>query len=285
MADRLEWGGIDIGSAKAPVSFSGWAGGGKSGSLKIEYEVCKNGIVVPMSHQSMNVGPTRKQPQHPFSVWHLFFLAFVLVPLGSSYGSDQSDTVTIATARGFSLGKEVSVRGFITVPPSLFASFTGEQGFAIEDSTGGIYVQLESAISLQLGKEVRVSGRLAEIAKLTVISSRIELIEQLSQQVAVQPADITTRAVSAATEGRLVRIQGTITRPIGDDRPYGYKIFLDDGSGETQVFVPVSTGIDPLAFPGLQVGRRLAVIGFSGRFNDTYELIPRFPTDLAVASP
>jgi hypothetical protein len=72
---------------------------------------------------------------------------------------------------------------------------------------------------------------------------------------------------------------------IGDDRPYGYKIFLDDGSGETQVFVPVSTGIDSLAFPGLQVGRRLAVIGFSGRFNDTYELIPRFPSDLAVASP
>ena len=135
-----------------------------SGSLKIEYEVCKNGIVVPMSHQPMNVGPTRKQPQHLFFVWHLFFLAFVLVPLGSSYGSDQSDTVTIATARGFSLGKEVSVRGFITVPPGLFASFTGEQGFALEDSTGGIYVRLESAISLQLGKEVRVSGRLAEIA-------------------------------------------------------------------------------------------------------------------------
>jgi hypothetical protein len=238
-----------------------------------------------MSHQSMNVGPTRKQPQHPSSVWYLLCLAFVLVPLGSSYGSDQPDAVTIATARGFSLGKEVSVRGFITVPPSLFASFTGEQGFAIEDSTGGIYVQLESAISLQLGKEVRVRGQLAEIAKLTVVSSRTELIDQLSQQVVVQPADVTTGAVSAATEGCLVRIQGRITRPIGDDRPYGYKIFLDDGSGETQVFVPVSTGIDPLAFPGLQVGRRLVVIGFSGRFDDTYELIPRFSADLAVASP
>jgi len=233
----------------------------------------------------MNVDRSRKQEQHPFSVWHLLFLAFLLVPLESSYGADQSDTVTIATARGISPGKEVSVRGFVTVPSGLFASFTGEQGFAIEDSTGGIYVQLESAISLQLGKEVRVRGRLAEIAKLTVISSRIELIDQLSQQVAVQPADIRTGAVSAATEGRLVRIRGTITRPIGDDRPYGYKIFLDDGSGETQVFVPVSTGIDALSFSGLDVGRRLTVIGFSGRFNDTYELIPRFPADLAVASP
>ena len=107
----------------------------------------------------------------------------------------------------------------------------------------------------------------------------------LSRQVVVQPRDITTGAMSATTEGLLVRIQGTITRPVGDDRPHGYKIFLDDGSGEAQVFVPVSTGIDPLALPGLHVGQRLTVVGFSGRFNDTYEVIPRFLKDLVVASP
>jgi hypothetical protein len=76
-----------------------------------------------------------------------------------------------------------------------------------------------------------------------------------------------------------------MTRPVSDDRPYGYKIFLDDGSGETQVFVPVSTGIDPLALPSLQAGQHLIVVGFSGRFNDTYEVIPRFSEDLVIASP
>ena len=101
----------------------------------------------------------------------------------------------------------------------------------------------------------------------------------------MQPESITTGAVGAAREGRLVRMHGTVTRPIGDDRPYGYKIFLDDGSGESQVFVPVSTGIDPSALPGLQVGQRLTVVGFSGRFNETYEVIPRFAADLTVAAP
>lgn len=155
----------------------------------------------------------------------------------------------------------------------------------MEDSTGGIYVQMESAISLPLGQDVRVSGRLAEIAKLAVISSRAGSIDRLPWQAVVQPVDVTTGAVGAATEGRLVRVQGKITRPVGDDRPYGYKIWVDDGSGEAQVFVPVSTGIDPRTLPGLQAGRRLAVVGFSGRFNDTCEVIPRFSADLTVAPP
>jgi len=224
------------------------------------------------------------QKIRPF-LWRFFSFLLTLLLLLSSCGSEQSDTIAIATARGLSPGTEVVVRGFVTVPSGLFASFTGEQGFAIEDSTGGIYVSLESAMNLPLGKEVRASGPLADIAKLIVVSSRQPAIEQLSRQVVVQPSDITTGAVSAATEGLLVRIHGTMTRPVGDDRPYGYKIFLDDGSGETQVFVPVSTGIDPLALPGLQTGQHLTVVGFSGRFNDTYEVIPRFSEDLIVASP
>lgn len=229
----------------------------------------------------MIVSPLRRAS----SVGHLILLALVLVPLGSSHGSDQPDTVTIAKARGFSLGEEVSVRGFVTVPPGRFVSYTGEQGFAIEDSTGGIYVHLASAINLPLGQEVRVRGQLAEIAKLTVIATRPELIDKMARQAVVQPADITTGAVRGTTEGRLVRIQGRVTRSMGDDRPYGYKIFVDDGSGETQVFVPVSSGIDSRSLLGLHVGRRLTVIGFSGRFDDTYEVIPRFSADLTVGPP
>src|SRR5215831_15801711 len=39
---------------QGPVSFSGWAGGGgQTGSLKIEYAVCKNGMAVPMPRQTV----------------------------------------------------------------------------------------------------------------------------------------------------------------------------------------------------------------------------------------
>ncbi|MBI3797786.1 MAG: DNA-binding protein [Deltaproteobacteria bacterium] len=238
-----------------------------------------------MTLLSLDLAVTQDWQKSRLFSWRFFSFALTVFFLLSSCSSAPPDTIAIATARGLPPGAEVVVRGFVTVPSGLFASFTGEQGFALEDSTGGIYVSLELAINLQLGQEVRVTGQLAEIAKLRVISSRSESVKQLSRQAVVQPNDITTGAVSAATEGHLVRIHGTLTRSVGDDRPYGYKIFLDDGSGETLVFVPVSTGIDPLALPGLQAGQRLTVVGFSGRFNDTYEVVPRFSEDLAVASP
>jgi hypothetical protein len=179
----------------------------------------------------------------------------------------------------------VKIDGVVTVPPGLFASFTGDQGFAVEDTTGGIYVALSDTASASLGQSVRVTGHVSDVARLIALSTRPELVTPAPPQRVGPPRLIKTGSVGPATEGRLVEVRGAITRPVGDDRPYGYKIAVDDGSGETQVFVPVSTGIDPLADPAFHVGRRLTVVGFSGRYQETHEVIPRFPGDLVVAGP
>ncbi len=144
----------------------------------------------------------------------------------------------------------------------------------MEDATGGIYVALSGAFTAPLGQGVRVTGRLAEIAKLITLASSAELIGPTSRQSIVQPMRVRTGAVGPATEGRLVEIRGTVTRPPADDRPYGYKIAVDDGSGETQVFIPVSTGIDPRVDPVLRAGQRVTIVGFSGRFEETQEVVP-----------
>ena len=191
----------------------------------------------------------------------------------------------IKWARRLPAGDTVTVEGFVTVPAGLFASFTGDQGFAIQDATGGIYVSLPGASKTPLGQGVRVRGRVSQIAQLIVLSTRPELIAPTSRQRLVEPLFVKTGAIGSATEGRLVRIRGAITRPVGDDLPYGYKIAVDDGSGETQVFVPISTGIDPLSPSALRVGQVITVVGFSGRYEDTHEVIPRFPGDLSTAEP
>ena len=79
-------------------------------------------------------------------------------------------------------------------------------------------------------------------------------------------------AVGEATEGKLVRITGTITQPVFNDPPYGFIIFIDDGSGEVHSFVSASTGID---VSGLSPGQTIEVTGFSGQFADHYEVDPR----------
>ncbi|HXJ79983.1 MAG TPA: DNA-binding protein [Candidatus Methylomirabilis sp.] len=211
-------------------------------------------------------------------------MAAALVVLAGC-ASSRHAIVAIEMARRSPPGAMVTIEGAVTVPPGLFASFTGDQSLAVEDASGGIYVAVSGAVSAPLGQGVRVTGRVSDVAKLVALSSRADLVTPAPAQHLPPPMPVKTGAVGPATEGRLVEICGTITRPVGADRPYGFTIAVDAGSGETQVFVPVSTGIDPLADPALRVGRRVTVVGFSGRYEETHEVIPRFPGDLAVSGP
>ena len=60
---------------------------------------------------------------------------------------------------------------------------------------------------------------------------------------------------------------------------YGYKIFIDDGSGELQVFIDAATELiaDVTVW---QPGDRVKVTGFAGRYQETHEIMPRIPSDM-----
>jgi DNA/RNA endonuclease YhcR with UshA esterase domain len=85
--------------------------------------------------------------------------------------------------------------------------------------------------------------------------------------------------VGESTEGLLVSVKATIVEAPTSDLPYGYKFFVDDGSGELQIFVNVETGIDVTT---LVSGQRVTVTGFSSQFEDHYEIDPRSPSDVVV---
>jgi len=85
--------------------------------------------------------------------------------------------------------------------------------------------------------------------------------------------------VGEATEGSIVRLTATITQPIINDLPFGFIIVVNDGSGDLNVFVAASTGID---VSGLSPGQTIEVTGFSGQFADHFEVDPRFQTDIKV---
>lgn len=206
-----------------------------------------------------------------------------LLLLIAGCASTPRGATSIADARRLAAGTFVIVEGVVTVPAGRFASFTGEQGLAIQDATAGIYVSLATPATVDLGERVRVAGRVGDIAKMPAVASEPSAIARLGRAALVAPEDIATGRIDASVEGRLVRVSGTIAGPVGDDRPYGFKIALDDGSGVTQVFVPVSIGVDPLANPAMRPGARLAAVGYAGRYEDTFEVIPRAAGDLAIA--
>src|SRR5919205_3117717 len=194
--------------------------------------------------------------------------------------SAQPKTITIAEARSLPLGTIVTIDGVVTVPSGAFSSSTFDQGFAIQDRTGGIYVSVPNNLGFTLRQQVRVTGTLAD----TVLPGLLVLVDVTDVKVhgsgpKVQPLPVATGDVGEATEGRLVTITGTITQPIVNDLPFGFIVFINDGSGEVHAFVCASTGID---VSGLSPGQTVEVTGFSGEFAGSFEVDPRIQDDIRV---
>lgn len=187
-------------------------------------------------------------------------------------------TISIAEARSLTLGTVVTVDGSVTVPSGAFSSSTFDQGFAIQDHTGGIYVSVADNLGFAPRQQVRVTGELANSSGLLILIN-VTGIKAHGSGPKVQALPVTTGGVGEATEGKLVRITGTITQPIFNDLPFGFIIFINDGSGEVHSFVNASTGID---VSGLHQGQTIQVTGFSGQFDASFEVDPRFQDDIKV---
>ncbi len=91
--------------------------------------------------------------------------------------------------------------------------------------------------------------------------------------------DDSANAFSPASQ-ILNRINGD-TQPVINDLPFGFIIFINDGSGEVHSFVAASTGID---VSGLSPGQTIEVTGFSGEFAGSFEVDPRTQDDIRIVN-
>lgn len=220
--------------------------------------------------------PVRHAPS-PLRLPPLLALALL-----AACGRDPAQLLTVSAARALPAGEQVTVEGQVTVAPGTFRSATGEEGFALQDDTGGLYVQLASRLDLTLGAHVRVRGTLAEVAQQRVLTSDAASVQRLEGTRERSPQDTRTGEVREATEGLLVRVTAPVTRPLEEDLPYGYTLAVNDGSGEVRVFVHASAGFELERLRALDVGQRLQVTGLSTQNQSTYEVSPRQPSDVVV---
>jgi len=182
----------------------------------------------------------------------------------------------IAEARASRSGDLVHVEGTVTVQSGAFASSV-PSGFALQDETAGIYI-VDSHHSVGLGARLRVIGRRGAESGLQYI--RLQVMERLGGSHAVAPRPVATGSLDEELEGLLIQAAGRVIRE-QDDAPYGYKVFIDDGSGACQVFLDTSTGLTR-EVTRWRVGDRLQVTGFAGRYNETDEIMPRVSSDIVM---
>lgn len=225
-----------------------------------------------------------------YSIPHCTFFVLMIVasvfvvnlsrPVNVQATALAAKTISIAEARSLPLGTVVTIDGSVTVASGAFSSSTFDQGFAIQDQTGGIYVSTADNLGFAPRQKVRVTGELAD----TVLPGLLVLINVTETKAhgtgpKVAALPVATGGVNETTEGSIVRITGTITQPIVNDLPFGFIIVVNDGSGDINVFVCASTSID---VSGLSPGQTIEVTGFSGQFADHFEVDPRTQADIQV---
>jgi hypothetical protein len=193
-----------------------------------------------------------------------------------------SAVVSIAQARTMPLGTVVTVGGTATTPSGWLESSSFDKGFGLQDHSAGIYVSVATDLNIAPGTRVQVTGELRDnFELLTLVPADPTQVDVQGAGRSISPEPVDTGAVNESTEGRLVRVVGAITQAPVSDLPFGYKFFVDDGSGELLIFVSTQPNID---LSDLTVGDTVSVTGFSGQFDTHYEINPRFQSDISVVA-
>ena len=94
------------------------------------------------------------------------------------------------------------------------------------------------------------------------------------------PPMLQTGSLDQAASGSRVRIQGRVTR-IQDDSPYGHKLWLDDGTGEAQVFIDARTELIRQS-NAWRVNDVLLVTGETASYRNVMEVLPKVASDVVV---
>jgi hypothetical protein len=214
--------------------------------------------------------------------WRRGISVLLLLALGSvglaSPAQAVDRVVSIAQARTLPQGTVVTVDGVATTPSGAFESSFFDKGFGLQDRSAGIYVSVAVDLDITPRTRVRVTGTLRDsFGLLILVPADPAAVVLHGKGHKVRPRLLATGAVNESSEGRLVRVVATITQAPASDLPYGFKFFVDDGSGELTIFVNTQTTID---LTGLAVGQTVSVTGFSSQFDTHYEIDPRFPADI-----
>lgn len=212
-------------------------------------------------------------------LWCLVVVGWLVFPAGAIAFPQ---TCFISQARHLPNGAAVTVIGKVTVPSGVFGSASLDAGFAIQDVTGGIYITTDTPQPLHLGETVQVTGQLQDDGHG---QRMLQLTDWYRSQRPILP--MSPRATSAARagkflDGQLVMVKGQIVKPLQDDAPYGDRLWIQDETGEIQIYMPKSTEITPAELSFLEVGHSIQVTGLSSQYDNNDEVMPRSRADIVA---
>jgi DNA/RNA endonuclease YhcR with UshA esterase domain len=218
---------------------------------------------------------------------NLFFCIILMVVSGCQSNQQNKlksanpiSIISISEARTLKPGSVVTIQGTITVASGTFSSST-PYGYALQDSTAGIYI-IDSIPPMEgefkSGEMVMVTGVVEEISNLHAI--RETTATKTGTGNSITPLNVKSGKVNESHEGMIVNTCGIIDS-LHSDLPYGYKIYINDGSGLLNIFVNTSAGFlgDTTQW---KVSDSISVNGFSAQYGAEYEVEPVVRKDISI---
>ncbi len=195
------------------------------------------------------------------------------------------------SARALSIGAlaDEPLGATVTVEGTVVRAESFQNGFrlTLDDGTGqvvlllwlSVYDQLPDPSGLREGARVRTTGTLEEYR------GQREVVPTQGADVTItQPAEVPPRreiaSITAADLGATVTVEGTVTR--SDPFSQGYRVWVDDGSGEILVLLWQNIYERVTGRERLAPGARVQVTGAVEEYRGTLELVPPLPGDVTV---
>lgn len=178
--------------------------------------------------------------------------------------------IDLAAVRQEEKGEMVEVTGVVSVPPGVL----GDRVIYLSGSGVQVYLSKANWPKINLGDTVKLMGEVSASSGETRLKlAQASDIEVTGKGAAPQPHRLETGEVGEETEGWLVTIQGKVTETNGDT------FYIDDGSGETRVYIKSSTKIDK---PQMKKGTAVTVTGVVSETSSGYRVLPRWQEDVRL---
>lgn len=177
--------------------------------------------------------------------------------------------VELAEVKNFEAGDYIKTAGTVAVLPGIL----GSQYFYITGSPGlQVYSYKKDFPELKVGDFIEVTGELSEVngEKRLKIKQK-EDIKVLESGAALTAEETTCDKIDDESVGMLVKIAGEIMERKSS------LIYLDDGSGEAEVYIKKSTGISVSEF---SEGDKIEVTGIVSKTKTGLRVMPRSQDDI-----
>ncbi|MDY6874997.1 MAG: lamin tail domain-containing protein [Chloroflexota bacterium] len=198
--------------------------------------------------------------------------------------------VPIGTARTL-MGEIVTVEGVATMYTGGYYAGTNNAKFYIQDESGGLQIQCfddnGTPPVVALGDRVQVTGEVGAYRNSMQIvpGSNQDDVVILGQEEppATQEATVAQATGDPAVSGWLIAVTGQATRV--EEFTYSYEMDLADDQGRVVlVYVDKLTGME-LEIEKVEVGYQYTIAGISEMYDETFQLKPRIPADIAEVFP